>query len=93
MFQWQSPNSTKRDSETGRDWVYNEQRGVTLHLFVRKFEEIEGIVQPFMYLGEVITHPDSAEGEKPITMLFTLKNRVPDDIYQELTDVVEIPKE
>ena len=43
--------------------------------------------------GQVITHSDSAKGEKPITMIFTLKNRVPDDIYQELTDVVKIPKE
>ncbi len=93
VFQWQSPNSTKRDSETGRDWVYNLQRGVTLHLFVRKFEKIEGITQPFMYLGEVITFPDSAEGEKPITMLFALQHRVPDDIYQELTDVVKIQQE
>ena len=80
-------------AEIGMNLIYNEDRHVRLHLFVRKFEEIEGITQPFMYLGEVITHPDSAEGEKPITMLFTLKNRVPDDIYQELTDVVEIPKE
>ncbi len=93
VFQWQSPSTTKRDSEIAKDWIYNEERKVKLHFFVRKFEEIEGITQPFVYLGEVITHPDSAKGEKPITMLFTLKNRVPDDIYQELTDVVKVPKE
>lgn len=93
VFQWQSPNSTKQDSEIGMNLIYNQKRHVRLHLFVRKFEEIEGITQPFMYLGEVITHSDSAEGEKPITMLFALEHRVPDEIYQELTDVVKIPQE
>ena len=93
VFQWQSPNSTKQSSVIGMNLIYNQERHVRLHLFVRKFEEIEGITQPFMYLGEVITHPDSAEGEKPITMLFALQHRVPDDIYQELTDVVKIQQE
>ena len=93
VFQWQSPNTTKQSSDIGMNLIYNQERHVRLHLFVRKFEEIEGITQPFMYLGEVITHPDSAEGEKPITMLFTLENRVPEEIYQELTDVVKIQQE
>lgn len=93
VFQWQSPNSTKQDSEVGMNLIFNEKRNIRLHLFVRKFEEIEGITQPFMYLGQVSTHPESAKGEKPITMLFALHNRVPDDIYEELTNVVTVPKE
>jgi superfamily II DNA or RNA helicase/HKD family nuclease len=87
-FQWQSPNSTSQSSRIGQNLIHNMERNIRLHLFVRKFENIEGIIQPFMYLGQVVTFPDSAKGDKPITMIFELENEVPEDIYSDLTTVV-----
>lgn len=82
-FQWQSPNSTTQGSEVGQNLIFNEKRHIRLHLFVRKFEKVENVTQPFVYLGQVSTFSDTAEGEKPITMRFALHNRVPDELYHD----------
>lgn len=82
-FQWQSPNSTTQNSEVGQNLIRNIERNIRLHLFVRKFEKVENVTQPFIYLGQVSTFPDSAEGEKPITMRFALHSRVPDELYHD----------
>ena len=88
IFQWESPNSTTQNSEVGQNLIYGEERGIKLHLFVRKFEEIEGVTQPFMYLGEVFTYKDSVKNNKPIMMEFGLRSPVPDDIYRDFTTTV-----
>ena len=82
-FQWQSPNSTRADSEIGRNLVHNIERKIRLHLFVRKFEKVENITQPFTYLGQVSTFPASAQGNKPITMRFALESRLPEELYHD----------
>lgn len=93
VFQWESPNSTSQDSDVGKNLIDNENRGIKLHLFVRKFEEIEGVTQPFMYLGEVFTYRDTVKNNKPIMMEFGLYHRVPDDIYHDFTTVVDAKEE
>lgn len=82
-FQWQSPNSTTQNSEVGQNLIRNIERKIRLHLFVRKFEKVENITQPFIYLGQVSTFPGSAEGNKPITMKFALHSRVPDELFND----------
>lgn len=93
IFQWESPNSTSQDSDLGQNLIDNAKRGIHLHLFVRKFEEVEGVTQPFMYLGEVITYKDSVKNNKPIMMEFGLLESVPETIYQDFTTVVDVKKE
>ena len=90
VFQWQSPNSTSQDSEIGQNLIRNSERKINLHLFVRKFEQVESVTQPFMYLGKVVTFPDTAKGNKPITMSFALKNKVPDEIYTDFLTRTDI---
>jgi hypothetical protein len=48
-FQWQSPNSTSQGSERGKNIIFNKDREVNLHIFVRKYKQIDGIVQPYIY--------------------------------------------
>ena len=90
VFQWQTPNSTSQASELGKDIIFSYKRGINLHLFVRKFEEVEGVTQPFTYLGKVIPFSDSARGDKPITIHFALENRVPDEMYLDFTTRTDI---
>ncbi len=85
VFQWQSPNSTTQNSEVGQNIIFSYKRGINLHLFVRKFEEVEGVTQPFIYLGKVIPFSDTAEGNKPITIHFALENPVSEELYLDLT--------
>lgn len=82
-FQWQSPNDSVRGKGSGLEIVYNIERGNILHLFVRKYSEIEKIPQPYIYLGKVNTHPESATGDKPITMIFALEEELPQDLYED----------
>lgn len=85
-FQWQTPNSTSPDSERGKNIIFNKDRGVNLHLFIRKYKEIDGKVQPYIYIGkgDVINY----EGEKPITVKMKLENEVPVRLYTEFTEKV-----
>lgn len=85
VFQWQTPNSTSQESELGKDIIFSYRRGINLHLFVRKFEEVEGVTQPFVYLGKVIPFSDTAEGNKPVTIHFALENPVPEEMYLDFT--------
>lgn len=82
-FQWQSPNDSIKERGSGFEIIHNIERGNKLHLFVRKYSEIEKIPQPYIYLGKVNTHPESATGEKPITMIFALENELPQDLYED----------
>ena len=83
-MQWQSPNDSVRSKGSGFKVIHNIELGINLHLFVRKYKEIEKIKQPYIYLGKVYTHPDSAKGDKPITMVFALENEIPKDLYEDL---------
>lgn len=88
VFQWQSPNNTSQESQRGRDLTQNKQRGVNLHLFVRKIKEIDGVIQPFIYLGKADCI--EKEGEKPITLQLKLENTIPSALYEELNSQIVI---
>lgn len=85
-FQWQTPNSTAQSSERGKNIICNQERGIHLHLFVRKYKEIDGKVQPYIYIGRGNTV--QFEGEKPITIVLALEYLVPKSIYTEFIQKV-----
>ncbi|MBC2852577.1 DEAD/DEAH box helicase [Cetobacterium sp. 2G large] len=86
-FQWESPNTTRVGSERGQNIVKNKERGINLHIFVRKYKEVDGVVQPYIYIGkgDCVDYKD----EKPITTTLRLENPLSKDIYIELTERVE----
>jgi len=85
-FQWQSVNNTTQQSERGKDIIFNKQRGVNLHLFIRKYKEIDGKTEPYIYIGKgnVVEY----EGNKPITVKMELEHEVPASLYTEFTKKV-----
>ncbi|WP_342042080.1 DEAD/DEAH box helicase [Bacillus sp. OTU2372] len=85
-FQWQTPNSTSQDTERGQNIIYNERQGINLHLFVRKYREIDGKNEPFIYIGKGNTV--KFEGEKPITVILKLENEIPSTLFTEFTKKV-----
>lgn len=85
-FQWQSPNSTTQSSDRGRNLIFNKERKINLHLFVRKYKEIDKKAQLYIYIGKGDTV--QYEGEKPITMKIKLHNEVPNKIYREFIEKV-----
>lgn len=85
-FQWQSVNNTTQQSERGKDIIFNKQRGVNLHLFIRKYKEIDGKTEPYIYIGK--GNVIEFEGNKPITVKMKLENEVPATLYTEFTKKV-----
>jgi superfamily II DNA or RNA helicase len=85
-FQWQSVNSTTQQSERGKNIIYNKQRGVNLHLFIRKYKEIDGKTEPYIYIGK--GNSVAFEGDKPITVKMELETEVPASLYTEFTKKV-----
>jgi uncharacterized protein YbcV (DUF1398 family) len=82
-FQWQSVNSTTQQSERGKNIIYNKQRGVNLHLFIRKYKEIDGKTEPYIYIGK--GNSVNFEGDKPITVKMELEHEVPASLFTEFT--------
>ncbi|MFJ5624421.1 DUF3427 domain-containing protein [Peribacillus loiseleuriae] len=82
-FQWQTPTSTSQNTERGKGIIFNEARGVKLHLFVRKYREIDGKTDPYIYIGNGNTVEYT--GEKPITVKIKLEHEIPANLYKEFT--------
>ena len=80
-FQWDSPNSSSQDSGQGYRIVNHRSLGINLHLFVRKFKKIDGVVQPYIYIGQADVM--SYKENKPILFEMGLHDRVPVEIYRE----------
>ena len=82
-FQWQSPNNMTQDSERGKDIINNIERNCHLHLFIRKYKEVGGIFQDYIYFGEVYTESGSVKGNSPVEMIFRIPE-VPEKLYNEM---------
>lgn len=85
-FQWQSPNTTSQNTDRGQNIIHNKRRGIKLHLFIRKYREIDGKNEPFIYIGTGDTV--HYEGEKPITVKIRLDNEIPSTLFTEFTKKV-----
>lgn len=78
-FKWFSKRTTKLDSEIAKDFIYSRERGVKLHFFMRKFNKIDGITQPFVYLGTGVSIEH--KNEKPIEFKIKLDTKIDNSIY------------
>ncbi|SHJ28469.1 Superfamily II DNA or RNA helicase [Clostridium amylolyticum] len=85
-FQWQTPNNISQESHRGKNIIFNQERKINLHIFIRKYKQIDGKVQPYIYIGEGNTI--KYHGEKPITVTMELENEVPNSIYLEFNKKV-----
>lgn len=81
LFQWETPNNIRQTSERGKNIIFNKERGINLHLFVRKYKFIDKKVQSYIYIGKgnVVKY----KGEKPITVEIKLNNTLPEKLYIE----------
>lgn len=86
-FQWETPNNTSQDSERGKNIIYNKDRRINLHLFVRKYKNIErNVIEPYIYIGKGDTI--DFKNERPIEVQLELEHPIPLQLYTELTEKV-----
>lgn len=84
---WESQNKTKQSSNIGQNLIHNKDRSIILHVFVRKFKKVDGLSQPYVYLGKVNTI--SCKNDKPIEFTFEFEKELPKSLYNDLTNVVD----
>jgi hypothetical protein len=83
-FQWQSQNRTMQGGQDGQAIRNHVASAVPVHLFVRrkKRQPTRGSM-PFIYCGDVVFQ--RWEGEKPITVWWSLPTALPEALFQQLS--------
>jgi hypothetical protein len=83
LMQWETQNKTSQNSEVGKDLIYNKERNIYLHMFLRKAKQIGNQKLDYIYIGEV--NSLSHQGERPITIQMEIIEPLPQYIYDDLT--------
>jgi superfamily II DNA or RNA helicase len=83
---WESQSTTTRQSPTGQNYLNFVERGYTILFFARLERQIDGETAPFVYLGPALGLI-SAEGDRPIRMVWELKYPMPADLLEEAMPV------
>ena len=97
VFHWEGPDD-ERHSWTQNHKVMNKlinhsDNGIHLHLFIRKFKEVEGIPQDYIYLGNSVVHKQTIPKRlvSPVPMDMAIPE-LPPEIYNDLITKVDITK-
>lgn len=85
-FTYISKPGMTQDKGDGFRLINNIKQKVNLHIFVRKFVQVDKKTQKFIYLG--LGDTTSYKGNKPIELVLTLRNTLNDDLYEEFTKIV-----
>ena len=88
VFQWESVNNTTKSNKEGEKLLLTK----TVHLFVRKMDDEDGIVLPFTYFGTgKFTNCRESTNDNTPTLLFdiVLDNEVPEEYHFDF----QIPEE
>ena len=83
---WESQSTITRASTTGQNYLNYQSKGYTVLFFARLNRQIDGQTAPFIYLGPA-RKLVSAEGDRPIRMVWDLEYPMPAYLLQEAMPV------
>ncbi|MFW3327652.1 DUF3427 domain-containing protein, partial [Aliarcobacter butzleri] len=86
VFTYQSKPSHSSDKGDGERLCENKKFGVKLHIFVRKFIQVDKKTQDFIYLG--VANSIKYWDNKPISLELKLENSLSDKLFEEFTKIV-----
>ncbi|MCT7566426.1 DEAD/DEAH box helicase [Aliarcobacter butzleri] len=86
VFTYQSKPSHSSDKGDGKRLCENKKFGVKLHIFVRKYVQVDKKTQDFIYLG--IANTLKYWDNKPINLELKLENSLSDKLFEEFTKIV-----
>ncbi len=86
VFTYQSKPSHSQNQGDGERLCQNERFGVKLHIFVRKFAQVDKKTQDFIYLG--LANSIKYEGNKPISLELKLEIPLENNLFEEFTKIV-----
>jgi len=85
-FTYSSKPSHTSNKGDGQRLVNNKKEQVKLHIFVRKFAQVDKKTQRFIYLG--LANTIKYENEKPIDCVLKLEKPLSDNLFEEFTKIV-----
>ena len=86
IFTYESKPSMSQDKGDGERLIENQKHKVKLHIFVRKFVQVDKKTQSFIYLG--LANSVKYSGNKPIKLELKLEIPLEDRLFEEFTKVV-----
>ena len=86
VFTYQSKPSQSQDKGDGEKLVENQKYGVKLHIFVRKYVQVDKKTQNFIYLG--LANCIKYIGNKPISLELKLEIPLDNKLFDEFTKIV-----
>ncbi|WP_323592681.1 DEAD/DEAH box helicase [Aliarcobacter butzleri] len=86
VFTYQSKPSHSSDKGDGERLSENKKFGVKLHIFVRKYVQVDKKTQDFIYLG--VANTLKYWDNKPINLELKLENPLSDKLFEEFTKIV-----
>ncbi len=82
QLHWESQSTTTQLSPTGQNLLNFHDRDYTILFFARLEKHIQDETAPFIFLGPV-ERLISAEGDRPISIIWELANPMPAALYEE----------
>ncbi|MDN7024563.1 DUF3427 domain-containing protein [Methanoculleus sp. FWC-SCC1] len=86
LFHWQSQSTTSASSATGRRYIEHERRGSRVLLFVREYNRVDGVTQPYIFLGTARYR--SHEGSRPMSIIWELDHPMPPGFFLKANKMV-----
>ena len=86
LFHWQSQSTTSVSSKTGQRYIEHAQRGNKILLFAREFNKINGVTQPYIFLGTARYR--SHEGSRPMSIIWQLDHPMPAGFFLKANRMV-----
>jgi len=85
-FTYQSKPSQSQDKGDGERLIENQKHKVKLHIFIRKFIQVDKRTENFIYLG--IANSVKYSGNKPISLELKLEIPLENKLYEEFTKII-----
>jgi hypothetical protein len=79
LFHWESQSTTSSSSRTGQRYRNHRELGTNILLFVRESNQNEIGTAPYVFLGPA--DYVSEEGERPIQIIWKLRQPMPTEVY------------
>lgn len=86
LFHWQSQSTTSASSPTGRRYINHMKDGTKVLLFVREYDKIDSISQPFTCLGTA-SYVEHA-GSKPMSIIWKLDHPIPPGLMKQANKAI-----
>jgi superfamily II DNA or RNA helicase len=86
IFTYQSKPSMSQKKGDGQRLIENKKYKVKLHIFVRKFVQVDKKTQEFIYLG--LANSIEYNGNKPISLELKLETPLNDKLFEEFTKIL-----